>query len=763
MKRAHSAISFRRIITAAGLTALAATLLFGPGPAASAAEPARQSSVTLSLTLDLSGRFDQSIYRDYDNGFMRHHYGDAIHLVYTIKTRWAVEGGEDASSESLDLGQPANSCSLSGAGGGTYNTYETRKTTDRKTRAPMMSVMTVDSSWNYGTVKPDSPPVPSVEVSPKSGRFRIGQLENIFDFDDIKPSGSTKSYNKSADGTFSNSSAEPFGAIMGPAFCNFANMYTMSAPVHQALSGTFAPGKPFSVSGTVTKEVTLADFLGMAGGAAPTPSPDVQRSDEGGGSLTITYTLSYNKEPDDLEAVFVLPKDFDGWLPTALRNENVPAAGLTIGVRLQRKDKPEEPPGEKASFTFELLDTSREPGICLNFPAPDSVAKPAPFDFQILEADNPGLEVKEKGQSASTKGEPSPDAEVMVRSFDYGAFAIFKATARVGDRTYIAHLAQDETKQFLRLPKDDNDNRVADAWEKSVGCLDKKLPADWDGADDPSGQGTKGDGISLYEKYRGFDFAGIHERLRPYNKKYVFCLDVTGGVQRALVSPSMSPYAFTKVSRTALRFIDDNRWTGEGSSANGKRIVNFNHGWSGGHAVDQHGLRVNVDAAENPVAPPGYNAWRTATGRKAVDNPKSTTSGTAFPDASAPAGPWSPVYTYEIQVYPAAIRREIIAWVGYHLSGTEAEARKYISEHPGDYDERYSRELSGTISHEMSHGIGTDDHTPVTGGDKKCIMRYFSGDDCPKNPADPFELKARTWPDLLCGDCWRKVDVSDRR
>lgn len=761
MRRAHSA-SLRRIISAAGLTALAAALLLGLGPAAAA--PARQPTLTLSLTLDLSGRFDQSIYRDFGNGFMRHNYSDSIHLTYSISTRWKVEGGEEATSESLDLGLSANSCSLSGTGGGTYSTYETRKTTDRKTRAPMMSVMTVDSTWAYGTGTPSSPPVPSVEVSPKSGRFRVERLEDIFDFDDIKPAGSTRSYNKSPDGTFSNSSDQPFGAVMGPAFCNFANMYFMSGPVHKALSGTFAPGKPFSVSGTVTKEVTLADFLAMAGGAAPASSPDTQRSDEGGGTLTVTYTLSYNMDPDDLEAVFVLPNDFDAWQPTGLRNENVPAGGLKIGVRLRRKDKPDEQPGEKASFTFELLDTSREPGICLNFPAPDSVTQPAPFDLQILETDNPGLEVKEKGQSASTEGEPSPDAEVMVRSFDYGAFAILKATARVGDRTYIAHLAGDETKQFLRLPKDDNENRVADAWEKSVGCLDKNLPADWDGADDPSGQGTTGDGISLYEKYRGFDFAGIHERLKPYNKKYVFCADVTGGVQQALVSPSMSPYAFTKVSRTALRFIDDNRWTGEGSSANGKRIVNFNHGWSGGHAVDQHGLRVNLAAAENPVAPPGYNAWRAAKGWDAVDAPSETTAGLTFPDASATDEiPWSPGDTYEIQVYPATIRRAIIAWVGYHLSGTEAEARKYISEHPGDYDERYGRKLSSIISHELSHGIGAPDHTPRTAGDKKCVMRYFGPSDCPRDPADAFELKARTWPDSLCGGCWSKVDVSDRR
>jgi hypothetical protein len=337
------------------------------------------------------------------------------------------------------------------------------------------------------------------------------------------------------------------------------------------------------------------------------------------------------------------------------------------------------------------------------------------------------------------------------------------ATARVGDRTYVAHLPGDETKQFLRLPKDENGNRVADGWEKSVGCLDKNLPADWDGADDPSGQGTTGDGISLYEKYRGFDFAGIHERLKPYNKKYVFCADVTGGVQQALVSPSMSPYAFTKVSRTALRFIDDNRWTGEGSSANGKRIINFNHGWSGGHAVDQHGLRVNLDAAENPVAPPGYNAWRAARGREAVNAPSATTGGSTFADASASDGPWSPGDTYMIQVYPANIRRRVIGSVAYHLNGTEPDAQKHISEHPDDYAEHYARLLSRIISHEMAHGIGAPDHTPRADGDKKCVMRYFSLTDYPRNPADAFELKARTWPDSLCGGCWGKVDVSDRR
>ena len=736
--------------------------VFLPGPADGA--QARQSTLTLSLTFDVTGQFSQDIYSTpYPGEFSRLNYRDNIHLTYRLKTKWKVGGGQDASSERMDLLWLSSTCTLAGMGDGNWNSYETGEYSDTKTNARMRSVSTRDSGWTYAVNQPSSPPTPSVDVSPKRGRFQVGSLENIFDWDDIKATGWMKTYSKGPYGTFSDASETPFGAIMAMGFCNFANMYVMSEQARQALSGPVQPGKPFAVSGTVTKVVTLEDFRKMSGGSAPAASPDEQSSDDGGGKLTITYTLGYNRDPDDLEAIFVLPKGFDSWQPEAGKNENVPGNDIAVGVRLQRTDNPDQQPEEKARFTFELLDTSSEPGTCVNYPGPDSVTNPAPFDMQIVQEDNTDLKVEEKGQTASTKGEPSLEASVRVRAFDFGAFAILKATARVGDRTYIAHLPGDETRQFLKMPQDENGNRVADAWEKKVGCFAKNLSAGWDGADDPAGQGTTGDGISLYEKYRGFYFAGIHEQLEPYNKKYVFCYDPTGGVQDTLVSPRMKPYAFTKVSKTGLRFVDDDSWTGTGSSENGKRIVNFNHAWPTGHAVDQHALWVELDAALIPVAPPGYNAWRVTAGLGAVHDPSMTTSGRTFPDASASDAPWSPGDTYEIQVYPGTIKRMIRWTVAFHLNSTEADAEKYINEHRDDWAEHYSRLLSQVISHEMSHGVGAPDHTPRADGDKKCVMRYFLQEDCPRNPADPFELKARTWPDSLCAGCWGRVNVSDRR
>ena len=57
---------------------------------------------------------------------------------------------------------------------------------------------------------------------------------------------------------------------------------------------------------------------------------------------------------------------------------------------------------------------------------------------------------------------------------------------------------------FLSVPADDNGNHIADQWEKENGIYNKNYAADWDEEDVPSGWKTKGDGLSLFEEYRGF-------------------------------------------------------------------------------------------------------------------------------------------------------------------------------------------------------------------------------------------------------------------
>lgn len=66
----------------------------------------------------------------------------------------------------------------------------------------------------------------------------------------------------------------------------------------------------------------------------------------------------------------------------------------------------------------------------------------------------------------------------------------------------------------LDLPLDENKNMIADQWEIDEGIKSKNLPPDWDGEtamDNPN----KGDGISLFDEYRGLETRSGFKRLSP--------------------------------------------------------------------------------------------------------------------------------------------------------------------------------------------------------------------------------------------------------
>jgi len=71
-----------------------------------------------------------------------------------------------------------------------------------------------------------------------------------------------------------------------------------------------------------------------------------------------------------------------------------------------------------------------------------------------------------------------------------------------------------------------------------------------------------------------------------------------------------------------------------------------------------------------------------------------------------------------------------------------------------------------TTLHEMGHGVGVEHHAPnPSGGDKMCVMRYFSLED--------IVLGLAPWPSIFCRQtdynnssasgqsCWSQIQVSD--
>jgi hypothetical protein len=486
-------------------------------------------------------------------------------------------------------------------------------------------------------------------------------------------------------------------------------------------------------------------------------------------SATYQWTLTYSREPSNLEAVIIIPDGYDKWLPEAGADEETKGNELTVEVELRYKDRPKDTPIEEATFEFNLVATSQEPGVCLNKPAKDK-AKDT-FDLKIDQGANPDLRVENGGQSASTK-KPGQGARVTITSYDWGAYGRLWVRAKVEGRrpeTLTAHLEGEPGETRLIIPKDDNDNHIADYWEEKQELMEE---ATWDGAWTPAGQKTDGDGISLYEKYRGFEL-GIgnqlkHEQLdAPY--KYIFMYDPDGVVLRTMTDPRGMESSPSAVTKCRIVFVDDQHWTGEGAAGSKKRIVNFNT--SGfGHAVDQHALDVRLDNSTSPLDPADWAKQHGVTDRTLGLTVRGIAYGDqSFGDYESPGG------TFRIVIFGYNMARTIWNTVEYHTPGDpesvelNAEVARYMTDNMGKMQEAYAKMLARVLSHEVGHGLGIDEHSPTTAGSKSCVMRYLAWEDCPPNANDRFELACRSpWPDRFGGaaddlDCWGQVGVSDRR
>jgi len=298
---------------------------------------------------------------------------------------------------------------------------------------------------------------------------------------------------------------------------------------------------------------------------------------------TYHYDLRRNR-PSDLEAVMIPVGDYDTWRPKAGETED--EAGprpLAVKVRLQKKGAPGKPGPKRAKFKFELVDTTREKGICLNWP---KEAKES-YDLKIEQDLNDELSVTNdkgkptEGQEAHTKSNNLNESLVTISCFDYGAFAKLKVTAILdeGKKTEIripAHLESDKSMYELTIPKDKNDNKIADSWEESKGVMGK--PADDDSESDPEGDGDSGDGFTLYEEYRGFMEDGFHIWGEP-KKKDLFIRNEIGDN----VLPGIELFKSITGLEVHSKLTSDELGT--------TRVIN-RHRTEMAHSVDQHGLKI---------------------------------------------------------------------------------------------------------------------------------------------------------------------------
>jgi len=161
-------------------------------------------------------------------------------------------------------------------------------------------------------------------------------------------------------------------------------------------------------------------------------------------------------------------------------------------------------------FRFELLNTSHEPGVAMNWP-PNAKKDKNPDLRLIVDLASPGLPDKEdkEGQSLVVS-RPAKDAEgrsaamARIDSYDFGGRTELRVIVELEDgRKIIGELESgDLSYNEIRIPKRDFGDWVADVWRIKHDV--RNLPDHSDDEAKPKGDGDNGDGLTLYEEYRGF-------------------------------------------------------------------------------------------------------------------------------------------------------------------------------------------------------------------------------------------------------------------
>lgn len=213
---------------------------------------------------------------------------------------------------------------------------------------------------------------------------------------------------------------------------------------------------------------------------------------------------------------------YNNWLPRPYTTDQKVAdafkiktedESVAVTFKVQFKEA-----GRKGPIEVELWDLSENKGVCVNYPPRD--AKPEKgLRFIEVETEKDLVVTDEK---VTTKNDVS-SVRVKVVARESGAYGRLLARSPgsgTGDAIF-----EETKKPFARIPRDDDDNKIADAWSK------EKHSEMWD-EDPQNGQRRPGDGYTFYEEYRGFivtqgttdDTQWKHVRTDP-KKKDIFIYD----------------------------------------------------------------------------------------------------------------------------------------------------------------------------------------------------------------------------------------------
>ncbi len=208
-------------------------------------------------------------------------------------------------------------------------------------------------------------------------------------------------------------------------------------------------------------------------------------------------------------AEFALEKTPARWRPVAEA-----AAGSRPTVEIRARSMGSDP--QRIRWRFTLFDVSREKGRYLNDTNSDTE-----LDLVVRGEENPDWkEPEETGDGFRIEtSEAVEEAVLTVRAEDYGAWGRLKAEVEIEPDRWEPVPVLGSSEESITVPRDEargKANFIADTWERRRGMTPGLAPTlDDERRPAPT---LPGDGLALYEEYRGFSVDGRWTDLDPKKK-----------------------------------------------------------------------------------------------------------------------------------------------------------------------------------------------------------------------------------------------------
>ena len=460
-------------------------------------------------------------------------------------------------------------------------------------------------------------------------------------------------------------------------------------------------------------------------------------------SVMIGYT------PKEYEAVITpVNWDYEKWIP---KGPKVNGTDDTKGDRSRKfkivvREKADTTKlyPEAYTVTWGLSDVTKYLGFCNNYPKFDNPITDPDLKFDDTLKTQIEFEHDVTDDYAKTITGAGSYTFVTINCMDYAAWGKLVASVELIDGTVI-HSARpyySKTKEYLTIPYDRDENKLADQWEINNHILHSGHALDWDEDNKPEKQRDNGDGYTLFEEYRGFaehkpketspDKMDIHVSTDP-TEKDIFIYDKHGLFQKYYEpqNPSHLTWHYVKDDQIILLFKDKLNEL--------HRVVNFNkvsqyfYAW-------QYAVVLYKDNGTREYCEFGGGKW--AAGVTYGEKEYRDCAGMAAAKGFSAAG----------DQYPSPVKQciETVVYMGTLNIAVAGFDDKVLAA------KILENQIGITVKHEIGHYIGIPHHYDdqnVTQGDslhgdstrkgntcgaKDCLMRY----------AAATELK----PDLLSKD-----------